>query len=102
MCPKHIDDTLSSLTPGELGVLRQKIVNAITDQPAHMTPEHEWHRFVSFDLSLDCGECYQSRNALIHTPNWDKDLAYELSVLNWEIRRTMAGSTYPYDEIWKG
>ena len=65
-----IDSTLSRLTPGEVRTLRGMIIEAIRDQPAY------------------------------DDPAFDAPMAYELSVINWDMAMDIAGTTHLYDEWW--
>ena len=67
---KPIDSSLSKLTDADLVNLRTLIVDAICDQPSHDDP--------AFNAAM----------------------AYELSVLNWDILGDIAHVVHLYDEWW--
>ena len=67
-----IDSTLTRLNHYELSNLKDCMVQAICDQPAHDDPE------------------------------FDAEMAYELSVLNWDIANDIAGRVHLFDEWFSG
>jgi len=67
---RKLDTTLIKLTDQERRELRDRIIQAINDQPSHMSPD------------------------------FDGPVAYELSVLNWDLCSDMAGTPHLFDEWW--
>jgi hypothetical protein len=68
--PSKIDSTLSQLLPGEALRLRDMIIDAIHEQPSHLSPD------------------------------FNGPMAYELSVLNWDLCNDLTGHVHVYDEWW--
>jgi len=68
--PAKIDRTLAKLTPSELKMFRDVLLDAMYAQPPHTSPAY---------------------NPL---------LAYELSVLNWDVCSDLAGNPHLFDEWW--
>lgn len=68
-----MDSTLQPLTISELQAFREVILGALYDQPHH------------------------------ESPAFNPSLAYEMSVLNWDIVREMSGmGPFLFDEWWTG
>lgn len=65
-----LDSTMSRLTPGEAKEWQQVIRQAISDQPAYDSPE------------------------------FNRPLAYELTVINWDLAMDIAGTPHLFDEWW--
>ena len=70
--PAKIDSTLTVLSSDEKTTLRSMIVQAINDQPPH------------------------------DSSKFDAELAYELSVINWDLCNDMAGRVHLFDEWFSG
>ena len=67
---RKVDSTLAKLTRHEISNLRGLILNAIYEQPPH------------------------------HSPAYNAPMAYELSVLNWDLATDLSGMPHLYDEWW--
>ena len=68
--PQKIDSTLAVLSDQEKHVLQRFIREAIYNQPPHTSTR------------------------------FDAPMAYELTVLNWDLATDLAGTVHVYDEWW--